>query len=124
MVFLASVAIWVIAIIYSGFREMSILLYLAAAIFSLLAAWLAGKSLDLHRKLVQSTVHNRAEEQRLRSVIQLNRQLVEVEDDIPVLSQYGLRGMREKADFQFVSRPGQGNVIHLRLPARSWEVLR
>jgi signal transduction histidine kinase len=50
-------------------------------------------------------------------------------DDIPVLSQYGLRGMRERAeligaDFQVVSRPGQGTVIHLRLPARSWEVLR
>jgi two-component system nitrate/nitrite sensor histidine kinase NarX len=50
-------------------------------------------------------------------------------DDIPVLSQYGLRGMRERAeligaDFQVVSRPGQGTVIHLRLPARSWEALR
>jgi two-component system nitrate/nitrite sensor histidine kinase NarX len=50
-------------------------------------------------------------------------------EDIPGLSKYGLRGMRERAeligaDFQVVSRPGSGTVIHLRLPARSWEVLR
>jgi two-component system nitrate/nitrite sensor histidine kinase NarX len=51
------------------------------------------------------------------------------EEDVPLLSQYGLRGMRERseligADFQIVSRPNEGTVIHLRLPARSWEMLR
>lgn len=50
-------------------------------------------------------------------------------DDVPGLSQYGLRGMRERAeligaDFQIVSRVGAGTVVHLRLPARSWEVYR
>ena len=49
-------------------------------------------------------------------------------DDVPELSRYGLRGMRERAeligaDFQVISRPGEGTVIYLRLPARSWEVL-
>jgi two-component system, NarL family, nitrate/nitrite sensor histidine kinase NarX len=51
------------------------------------------------------------------------------EEDVPVLSQYGLRGMRERseligADFQIVSRPNEGTVVHLRLPARSWEMLK
>jgi two-component system nitrate/nitrite sensor histidine kinase NarX len=51
------------------------------------------------------------------------------EVDVPLLSQYGLRGMRERseligADFQIVSRPNEGTVVHLRLPARSWEMLR
>ncbi len=52
-----------------------------------------------------------------------------LEVDVPVLSQYGLRGMRERseligADFQISSRPNEGTVIHLRLAARSWEMLR
>jgi two-component system nitrate/nitrite sensor histidine kinase NarX len=42
-------------------------------------------------------------------------------DDIPQLSRYGLRGMRERAellgaDFQIISRPGQGATVRLRLP--------
>jgi two-component system, NarL family, nitrate/nitrite sensor histidine kinase NarX len=50
-------------------------------------------------------------------------------EDLPEWSRYGLRGMRERAeligaDFQVVSRPGQGTIVHLRLPARSWEVLQ
>ncbi len=50
-------------------------------------------------------------------------------EDVPELSRYGLRGMRERAeligaDFQVISRPGEGTVVYLRLPARSWEVLR
>jgi two-component system, NarL family, nitrate/nitrite sensor histidine kinase NarX len=50
-------------------------------------------------------------------------------EDLPEWSRYGLRGMRERAeligaDFQVASRPGQGTIVHLRLPARSWEVDR
>jgi two-component system, NarL family, nitrate/nitrite sensor histidine kinase NarX len=50
-------------------------------------------------------------------------------EDLPEWSRYGLRGMRERAeligaDFQVASRPGQGTIVHLRLPARSWEVLQ
>jgi len=42
-------------------------------------------------------------------------------DDIPGLSQYGLRGMRERAemigaDFQIISQPNQGTTVRLRLP--------
>jgi len=42
-------------------------------------------------------------------------------DDIPSLSQYGLRGMRERAeligaDFQIISQPNQGTTVRLRLP--------
>jgi two-component system nitrate/nitrite sensor histidine kinase NarX len=42
-------------------------------------------------------------------------------DDIPGLSQYGLRGMRERAeligaDFQIISQPNQGTIVRLRLP--------
>ena len=50
-------------------------------------------------------------------------------DDVPGLSQYGLRGMRERAeligaDFQIASRPGEGTVVHVRLPFKSWEILQ
>ena len=50
-------------------------------------------------------------------------------DDLPGLSQYGLRGMRERAeligaDFQIASRPGAGTVVYVRLPSKSWEVLQ
>ncbi len=42
-------------------------------------------------------------------------------DDIPGPSQYGLRGMRERAelmgaDFQVISRPGFGTTVRIRLP--------
>ncbi len=42
--------------------------------------------------------------------------------DVPLVAQYGLRGMRERAeligaDFQIVSQPGQGTAVRLRLPA-------
>jgi two-component system nitrate/nitrite sensor histidine kinase NarX len=42
-------------------------------------------------------------------------------DDIPVLSQYGLRGMRERAemigaDFQIISQPERGTTVRLRIP--------
>ena len=48
-------------------------------------------------------------------------------DDVPGLAQYELRGMRERAeligaDFQIASRPGEGTVVCMRLPAQSWEV--
>jgi two-component system nitrate/nitrite sensor histidine kinase NarX len=42
-------------------------------------------------------------------------------DDVPIISQYGLRGMRERAEligaeFQIISKPLQGTVIRLQLP--------
>jgi two-component system, NarL family, nitrate/nitrite sensor histidine kinase NarX len=42
-------------------------------------------------------------------------------EDIPGLSQYGLRGMRERAeligaDFQIISQPNQGTTVKIRLP--------
>ena len=42
-------------------------------------------------------------------------------DDVPEISQYGLRGMRERAeligaDFQIISKPLQGTVVRLQLP--------
>jgi two-component system nitrate/nitrite sensor histidine kinase NarX len=50
-------------------------------------------------------------------------------DDVPGLSQYGLRGMRERAeligaDFQIASRPGEGTVVYVRLPSKSWEIFQ
>jgi two-component system nitrate/nitrite sensor histidine kinase NarX len=44
-------------------------------------------------------------------------------DDIPTISQYGLRGMRERADligadFQIISSPDHGTTVRLRLPYR------
>jgi two-component system nitrate/nitrite sensor histidine kinase NarX len=44
-------------------------------------------------------------------------------EDVPTISQYGLRGMRERAemigaDFQIISSPDQGTTIRLRLPYR------
>lgn len=49
-------------------------------------------------------------------------------DDVPGVTQYGLRGMRERAeligaDFQISSRPGAGTVVYVRLPSKSWETL-
>jgi two-component system nitrate/nitrite sensor histidine kinase NarX len=42
-------------------------------------------------------------------------------EDVPTISQYGLRGMRERADligadFQIISNPAQGTTVRLRLP--------
>jgi signal transduction histidine kinase len=42
-------------------------------------------------------------------------------EDVPHISQYGLRGMRERAemigaDFQIASSPEQGTTVRLRLP--------
>jgi two-component system nitrate/nitrite sensor histidine kinase NarX len=42
-------------------------------------------------------------------------------EDIPGLSQYGLRGMRERAeligaDFQIISQPQKGTIVRIRLP--------
>ena len=50
-------------------------------------------------------------------------------EDVPGMSQYGLRGMRERAeligaDFQIASRPGSGTVVYVRLPSKSWEMLQ
>ena len=50
-------------------------------------------------------------------------------EDVPGVSQYGLRGMRERAeligaDFQIASRPGKGTVVYVRLPSKSWEMLQ
>jgi two-component system nitrate/nitrite sensor histidine kinase NarX len=50
--------------------------------------------------------------------------------DVPGLSRYGLRGMRERAeligaDFQVISRPGEGTTVTIRLPlqlSKSFEV--
>lgn len=44
-------------------------------------------------------------------------------DDVPTISQYGLRGMRERAeligaDFQIISSPTHGTTVRLRLPYR------
>jgi two-component system nitrate/nitrite sensor histidine kinase NarX len=44
-------------------------------------------------------------------------------DDVPIISQYGLRGMRERAemigaDFQITSSNEQGTIVRLRLPYR------
>jgi two-component system, NarL family, nitrate/nitrite sensor histidine kinase NarX len=44
-------------------------------------------------------------------------------EDVPILSQYGLRGMRERAeiigaDFQITSSTEQGTIVRLRLPYR------
>jgi two-component system nitrate/nitrite sensor histidine kinase NarX len=44
-------------------------------------------------------------------------------EDVTVISQYGLKGMRERAeligaDFQVISRPGAGTTIRVRLPIR------
>jgi len=44
-------------------------------------------------------------------------------EDVPSISQYGLRGMRERAeligaDFQIISSPNQGTTVRLRLPFR------
>jgi two-component system nitrate/nitrite sensor histidine kinase NarX len=46
-------------------------------------------------------------------------------DELPLPSQHGLRGMRERseligADFQVVSRPGDGAAIRVRLPLVEW----
>ncbi len=50
-------------------------------------------------------------------------------EDVPGVSQYGLRGMRERAeligaDFQIASRPSKGTVVYVRLPSKSWEMLQ
>ena len=47
-------------------------------------------------------------------------------EDVASAAQYGLRGMRERAeligaDFQVVSRPGAGATVHLRLPLKRLE---
>ena len=49
-------------------------------------------------------------------------------EDVPEGSRYGLRGMRERAewlgaDFQIVSQPGRGTVVRLRLPHMQMEEL-
>ena len=47
-------------------------------------------------------------------------------EDVPDLSRYGLRGMRERAEligaeFQITSKPGQGTTIHVEVPVRMQE---
>ena len=49
-------------------------------------------------------------------------------DDVPSLAQYGLRGMRERAeligaDFQIISQPGLGTTVRLSLPRQLEESL-
>jgi signal transduction histidine kinase len=44
-------------------------------------------------------------------------------EDAPVITQHGLRGMRERAemigaDFQIISRVGEGSTIRLEVPIR------
>jgi two-component system nitrate/nitrite sensor histidine kinase NarX len=48
-------------------------------------------------------------------------------EDVTVPARHGLRGMRERAeligaDFQVVSRPGEGTRIRVRLPLRNFQV--
>lgn len=48
-------------------------------------------------------------------------------EEVPEYSRYGLRGMRERseaigADFQVISKPGQGTTISIRLPVPHQEV--
>jgi signal transduction histidine kinase len=48
-------------------------------------------------------------------------------DDIPPVAQYGLRGMRERAeligaDFQIISQPRSGTTVRLNLPMYFQEV--
>jgi two-component system nitrate/nitrite sensor histidine kinase NarX len=48
-------------------------------------------------------------------------------EEVPELSRYGLRGMRERAeaigaDFQVISQPGQGTTVLVRLPVPNQEV--
>ena len=48
-------------------------------------------------------------------------------DEVPEYSRYGLRGMRERseaigADFQVISKPGQGTTVMIRLPVPHQEV--
>lgn len=49
-------------------------------------------------------------------------------DEVPEYSRYGLRGMRERseaigADFQVISKPGQGTMVLIRLPFPHQEVI-
>jgi two-component system, NarL family, nitrate/nitrite sensor histidine kinase NarX len=49
-------------------------------------------------------------------------------EDVPELTRYGLRGMRERAefigaDFQIISQPRQGTLVRLRLPLYEEPVL-
>jgi two-component system, NarL family, nitrate/nitrite sensor histidine kinase NarX len=48
-------------------------------------------------------------------------------EDVSAPSQHGLRGMRERAeligaDFQIVSRPGEGTIVRIRLPLKLGEI--
>jgi two-component system nitrate/nitrite sensor histidine kinase NarX len=50
-------------------------------------------------------------------------------DEIPGVSKYGLQGMRERsdliaADFQVISKPGQGTIVRIRLPMPMREEIR
>ncbi len=87
-------------------------------------------------RVVQEALSNIRKHARARHVIISIRKwkddlILEVRDDgqgfspedVPSISQYGLRGMRERAeligaDFQIISSPNQGTSVRLRLPFR------
>jgi two-component system, NarL family, nitrate/nitrite sensor histidine kinase NarX len=73
--------------------------------------------------------HARAKNVRVTVMKYTDDLIVEIQDDgqgfssedVPHISQYGLRGMRERAemigaDFQIISSPEQGTTVRLRLP--------
>jgi len=83
--------------------------------------------------------HAQAKNVWLRSAVKSGDWWLEIQDDgtgfmpedIPTTSRYGLHGMRERAeligaDFQVVSKPNQGTLIRLRVPANlllNWSTL-
>jgi len=83
--------------------------------------------------------HAQANNVWLRSAVKSGDWWLEIQDDgagfmpedIPATSRYGLHGMRERAeligaDFQVVSKPNQGTLIRLRVPANlvlDWSTL-
>ena len=83
--------------------------------------------------------HAQAKNVWLRSAVKSGDWWLEFEDDgngflpedIPTTSRYGLHGMRERAeligaDFQVVSKPDQGTLIRMRVPAnivQDWSTL-
>ena len=83
--------------------------------------------------------HAQAHNVWLRSAVKSGDWWLEIQDDgtgfmpedIPATSRYGLHGMRERAeligaDFQVVSKPDQGTMIRMRVPAnivQDWSTL-
>lgn len=79
---------WLLAEIFSGWESIHSSFWLAAFVFSLAAAWLAGDYVigrrdqrQLNRQMEEQASHTREVQRRLESMLNLNRQLVEVEDE-------------------------------------------